>query len=143
MPLYPQTVPAAIHNGSVVGNAAFWVYRGGSFPLANDPPGQAQPNSEFPGIWAWPFNQWVTVLYHVRGGTDGDGNTLFRVWVDWDGTKKVNDYIKIWDQPTVNLSYGDGFPFGHNAIIASGYMNGQSFSQDIWQRYDPAPMGQI
>lgn len=131
-----EIVTKSLHNGSVVGSAAFFVYRSGGVALSSDPPGGAQPNSEFPGYWAWPFNQWVTLLYHVRGGLNGNADTLFEVWVDWDGTKKVNDYIKIWDQPTVRLPYGTGFPFGHNAIIASGYMNGANFSQDIWQRYD-------
>ena len=138
-----EIVTKSLHNGSVVGDAVFFVYRGGGFPLASDPPGGAQPNRESSlftanseGYWAWPFNEWVTVLYHVRGGLNGGGDTLFRVWVDWDGTKKVNHYIKVWDQPTVDLSYGSNFPFGHNAIIASGYMNGANFSQDIWQRYD-------
>jgi hypothetical protein len=87
------------------------------------------------------------VLYRIQGGTNANGelpsdagdpsgnpDTLVQVWVDWDGTRKIGQYIKIWDQPTVRL------PFdvigGHNAIIASGYMNGQAFSQDIWQRYD-------
>jgi hypothetical protein len=133
-----EIVTKSLHNGSSVGDAVFFVYRGGSFPLSGDPPGRVQPNSEYTGddFWRWPFNEWVTLLYHVKGGLDGNSDTLFQVWVDWDGNRKVNEYIKIWDQPTVDLSYGDGFPFGHNAIIASGYMNGANFSQDIWQRYD-------
>lgn len=133
-----EIVTKSLHNGSVVGDAAFFVYRSGGIALSSDPPGSSQPNSEYQRsrYWAWPFNEWVTVLYHVRNGLNSNEDTLFQVWVDWDGTQKVNDYIKIWDQPTVDLSFASGFPFGHNAIIASGYMNGANFSQDIWQRYD-------
>jgi hypothetical protein len=133
-----EIVTKSLHNGSAVGNSVFFVYRSGGTPLANDPPGKAQPNSEYTGddYWRWPFGQWVTVLYHVKGGRNGSPDTLFQVWVDWDGSRKVNDYIKIWDQPTVALPYDGAFPFGHNAVIASGYMNGANFSQDIWQRYD-------
>jgi hypothetical protein len=103
--------------------------------------------------WTWPLNEWVTVLYRIVGGTNAGGelpgdpggpsgnpDTHVQVWVDWDGTRKTNSYIKIWDQPTVRLPFDS--VGGHNAIIASGYMNGKTFSQDIWQRVDQVILSQ-
>jgi len=139
-----EIVTKSHHDGVTAGEGTFFVYRGGGTALSSDPPNEVQPGREsnlyttsnHNGYWIWPYGQWVTVLYHVRNGLNSNTDTLFQVWVDWDGTQKVDSFIKIWDQPTVDLSFDSAFPFGHNALIASGYMNKASFSQDIWQRYD-------
>lgn len=128
-------------------NPQFTMYRSGSPGLWQDPPGVNQPNSELDYIWNWPYGQWVTVMYHIKGGTNANGelpsdpgspsgnpDTLVEVWVDTVGGVKQPFFTKIWDQPTVRLPFD--IHGGHNAIICSGYMNGLEFTSDSYHRYD-------
>lgn len=123
------------------GSRAFYMYRAGSPPLYSDSPGSGthghQPGNatgmvgdgrcrldnnggRLPNCWNWPSTaEWITLLYHVRPGSNGGGNTLVEVWeADWGETT----YRKLWYQPGVNLSYS--VQNGHNALIFSSYMNG-------------------
>lgn len=141
-------------------NNYFRMYRSVGPALATDSPGIAvhgdQPGTQFGTVgdgvcrldnnggrrancWFWPTDgSWTTILFHVRpgtstgalGSTSGNNDTLVEVWVAPAG---VTSYIKIWDQPTVDLVF-DSF-HGHNAIIASIYHNGDSMT-DFWHRYD-------
>jgi hypothetical protein len=132
----------------------FSMYRSVSPSLASDPPGVAthgdQPGTAFGAVgngvcrfdnnggrlancWAWPATaQWVTMLWHVRNGTNGGGNTLVRVFVAEEGATK---YTKIWDQPGVDLPFDADHPFGHNALICSIYHNGDSMPVQFYHRY--------
>lgn len=85
--------------------------------------------------WYWPLGEWVTLLYHVRLGTDDDPNTLLEVWFAEDGDTQ---YTRLWSQSNVPMPFTTGVPFGHNAMIASGYMNGTeaSINTDFYHRYD-------
>lgn len=135
----------------------FSMYRSGSPSLAgDDPSGLSQVGGEYnggscrwygpgwsasdlTGCWAWPQDEWVTLKFYVKPGLDSGNDTIVRVWTDWNPIlgAKVNSWIKIWDQTTVDLYYLAGKPFGQNALILTAYMNGaqQTMATDIYHRY--------
>lgn len=120
------------------------LYRSGSPGLDSDDPGdERQPGNSMglchttptavnTGCFFTPQDVWFTFLYHITNGTDGGNDTRVEMWVARDGE---TSYTKIWDQSNVDLPFGSGHPFGHNALICSGYMNGQTFSADVYHRY--------
>ena len=140
--------------GQPAGYNWFLMYRSGGPPISQDGgDGTNQPNSDY-GVCDWPLNHspgpwdtgcwawtgsdpvpnpvgWDTLLYHVRPGLNSGNDTVVTVWVAKPGETA---YTKIWDQNDVDL------PFetveGHNALIASGYMNGLNLATDIYHRYD-------
>ena len=83
--------------------------------------------------WAWPAGQWATVMWRIRNGTSGGGNTLVEVWVAAPGQKQ---FTKIWSQPGVDLPFDPDYPQGHNALICSIYHNGENMPQQFYHRYD-------
>ena len=118
----------------------FSMYRSVSPPLEGDtPPGRNnQPGSDL-GFCDWPgqvsncwsrSDGWDTFLYRIRHGLDSNSDTIVQVWAAHPGE---TEYTKIWDQDTVDLPFQS--VEGHNALICSGYMNGQDFSTDIFHRY--------
>lgn len=132
----------------------FSMYRSGSPPIAGDHAVsglrqiggeynggvcRSSPTVDSSGCWFWPTDEtsegagdYVTLLYHIVPGTDGGNNTLVEVWkAEWGETS----YTRIWRQSDVDLPFGVGFPFGHNAIICSGYQNEISFTEEVWHRY--------
>lgn len=142
------------------GKNYFSMYRSVSPSLASDSPGVSvhgdQPGTQFgsagDGIcrfdnsggrlancWSWPANKWVTVLWHIRNGTQsgslGSGNanndTLVEVWVAEEG---VTTYTKIWGQAGVDLPFD--MQYGHNALICSIYHNGENMPVQFYHRYD-------
>jgi hypothetical protein len=136
------------------GRNLFSMYRSGSPPIASDAAVsglrqiggeynggvcRSSPTVDSSGCWFWPTDEtspgagrYVTLLYQIIPGTDGGDDTIVRVWkAEWGETS----YTKIWDQSDVDLPFGVGFPFGHNAIICSGYQNNISFSEPVWHRY--------
>jgi len=131
------TESGEIHSGSQY----FSLYRSGSPPLESDTPGNAnQPGNE-DGFCDWPgtlgpcwsySGGWDTLLYHIVPGINSGGDTVVQVWAAHPGE---TSYTKIWDQNDVNLPFGSGNPFGHNALICSIYENGKSFSSDVYHRY--------
>lgn len=131
---------------------------GGSGPYSS-----LQPGSQFaspPTYWNWPLDEWVTVLIRVVCGrhTAGDApnvatgfkETGITVWVARAG---ATTYTKIWDKADYVITYGSGsdrLPWGWNAFIPSGYMNGvaaaagagwtQRFTQIVFSRSNiPCP----
>lgn len=137
-----------ISNKPVGGKNMFWLYRSVSPPLTQDWPRQgSQPGSEVhannggdrcdfgTGATAncWAFSGgWDTLLYHIRPGLDDNADTLVQVWAAHPGE---TEYTKIWDQPNVDLPFGDGYPQGHNALICAGYLNGIDTGSGIYHRY--------
>lgn len=136
------------------GRNLFSMYRSGSPPIADDASVsglrqvggeynggvcRSSPTVDHSGCWFWPTDEtspgaghYVTLLYHIVPGTDSGDNTLVEVWkAEWGETS----YTRIWRQGDVDLPFGVGFPFGHNAIICSGYQNQISFSEPVWHRY--------
>jgi hypothetical protein len=146
-------------NGSVYPNDLYdWVAlysaTGGSRPLNQWPPGTVaqgnQPNSSFgycrfdgtgdPANDCWGFtgDAWDTMLYHIVAGQGGVDNTVLEIWVARAGE---TDYVKIWDQPNIPLSYEDGSArptpgaLGYNAIIMSIYQNGNAPVSEFYYRW--------
>lgn len=143
------------------GRNMFSMYRSMSPELSRDWPGRGdQPGTDLRGrfggscefgalstraCWAY-SGGWDTLLYHVRPGLDGGADTLVQVWAAHPGEKS---YTKIWDQPNVNLSFGTRHPYGHNALICSGYLNKIDTGPGVFHRYaqivfslDPIPCPQ-
>ena len=83
--------------------------------------------------WAWPAGQWATIMWRIRNGTSGGGNTLVEVWAAAPGQKQ---FTKIWSQPGVDLPFDPDYPQGHNALICSIYHNGENMPQQFYHRYD-------
>lgn len=136
------------------GRNLFSMYRSVSPPLADDHAVsglrqiggeylggvcRSSPTVDSTGCWFWPTDEtsegegrYVTILKQVIPGTDSGGDTVVRVWkAEWGETS----YTKIWDQDDVDLPYAAGHPFGHNAIICSGYQNQIDFTEEVWHRY--------
>jgi hypothetical protein len=142
------------------GNNYFSMYRSVSPSLASDPPGVSvhgdQPGTRYGSVgdgicrfddsggrrancWFWPVNEWVTLLWHIRNGTQsnplGQGgannDTLVEVWMARAGQ---TSYMKIWDQPNVDLPFD--VQYGHNAVICSIYHNGENMPLQFYHRYD-------
>jgi hypothetical protein len=86
--------------------------------------------------WSWPMGKWVTILYRVKAGkgnvVNGDVETNTEVEV-WKAEEGETQYTRIFLNPNVQLPFQ--FLQGHNAVICSGYMNGQTFSHGFYQRY--------
>jgi hypothetical protein len=82
--------------------------------------------------WAFPTDQWVTLLYHVVLGTDSGSNTTVEVSACEPGQSV---YRQIWRQTTVNLPYSSGRARAHSALIISQYMNGQNFGTPFTHRF--------
>jgi len=87
------------------------------------------------GCWLFNGGEWVTFLYHLIPGTDGDKNTLFEVFVARQGETQ---YETIFTQMnTINFSEtSTGHPKGYNSFQPSNYMNSQATSVAWYQRYD-------
>lgn len=85
--------------------------------------------------WEYSDAQWVTWLYHVVPGTDGDKNTLFEAFVARPGQTRYETVFSA--QNTMNFSEAStGHPKGYNSFQPSNYMNNQSTSRQWYQRYD-------
>ena len=107
-----------------------------------------QPGSQFaapPTYWDWPYDEWVTVLWHLIPGRNNIGNnpnvstgfkdTGIQIWVARAG---VTSYTKIWDKQNYVWTFGetgDPSPWGWNCFIPSGYMNGVPASVTWTQKY--------
>lgn len=85
--------------------------------------------------WLYEDNQWVTWLYHLVPGTDGQKNTLFEAFAARPG---ATEYETVFSQlNTINFSEtSTGHPKGYNAFQPSNYMNNQRTSVEWYQRYD-------
>jgi hypothetical protein len=108
-------------------NRDFMAYRSGSPPLEPS----KQSGSEISGFWAWPADEWVTVLYQVVPGREGVAETVFKVWVARAG---ATNYTRIWDTRVVPLSFD--YNNGQNALILSSYMNGVTSPAAWFTRFD-------
>jgi chitodextrinase len=129
----------------------FQMYRSGGTGLVDDDPTssrqvgtslgtcQTSPTVVSSGCWFTPNDEtsegagnFFTLLYEVHPGHDNGDDTIVRVWkADWGETS----YTKIWDQSDVDLFYEPDRPFGHNALICSGYQNQIVFTEEIYHRY--------
>lgn len=87
------------------------------------------------GCWLFNDGEWVTFLYHLVPGTDGNKDTLFEVFVARQGE---TEYETLFSQMnTINFSdTSTGHPQGYNSFQPSNYMNGQSTTVQWYQRYD-------
>ncbi|MEM7763811.1 MAG: hypothetical protein AAF290_06990 [Pseudomonadota bacterium] len=110
---------------------------GGSMGVDN---GTKQPGSDYDRCtqggpcWEYADAQWVTWLYHLVPGTDGDRNTLFEAFVARPGE---TSYETVFSQMnTINFSDTPRHPKGYNAFQPSNYMNGQATTVAWYQRYD-------
>lgn len=136
------------------GQNYFRMYRSVSPPLDGDAPGVSvhgnQPGTEYGTVgdgvcrvdnsggrltncWHWPSGQWATVLWRIRNGTSGGNNTLVEVWVAGPGQTQ---YVKIWNQPGVDLPFDANHPNGQNALICSIYQNARNMPRQFYHRYD-------
>jgi hypothetical protein len=81
--------------------------------------------------WYWPPDQWVTVLWHIRPGTNantfvysnsntaaGNSDTLIEVYVAAQG---VQNYTRIWYQPNADIPFD--VHWGHQVLYLSTYCN--------------------
>ncbi len=127
-------------SGSTYGGINYFsMYRSGSPPLEADTSGGAnQPGSDL-GFCDWPASVgacwswsggWDTLLYRVVPGLNSNNDTIVQVYAAHPGETQ---YTKIWDQNDVDLPYET--IEGHGALICSSYMNGFTFSRDIYHRY--------
>jgi hypothetical protein len=116
----------------------------------NQPGGVYNDSCIYPGsintCWAWPANQWVTILIHVipgehngdatapsfsdMYGTTGKKNTGIQVWTDWNHQtqQRQSSYIKIWEKLDYAWSYDSTVPAygnqkGFNIVTFSSYKN--------------------
>lgn len=121
----------------------FSMYRSGSPPLEDDSPGEGnQPGNErgtcdFGSApkTCWAFSGgWDTLLYHIVPGLGGedreDPSTVIEVFAAHPGE---TSYTKIWDQQRAAVPFD--VVWGHNALICSGYENGQDFVSDAYKRW--------
>jgi hypothetical protein len=96
--------------------------------------------------WAYPLNEWVTVLVHIRAGHHASSanlnntawrDTQFEILVARAG---ATQYTSVYSKNDFVIDYGesgDPKPWGWNAFIASGYMNGVAAIGGGWQqRFD-------
>jgi hypothetical protein len=147
-----------VHSGHPIsGRNYLAMYRSVSPGLASDAPGVSvhgnQPGTSLgngicrfdntsglrANCWYWPENEWVTVLWHIRNGTmsgplgsgSANGDTLVEVSVARAG---ATSYTPIWRQPGVDLPFD--VQYGHNALIASIYHNGENMPVAFYHRYD-------
>ena len=139
-----EIVTVAMQDGNVSGSPFnfFSMYRSGSPPLTNDEPGPENQvdgdlgfcdwPTDIAGCWYYPDDEWCTLLYHVTPMRNSDGQTRVRVWAQKPGE---TEYTQIWNQRTVNLGYGAGEPFGHNALICSGYQQ-TTMPTTVTQKWD-------
>jgi len=115
---------------------------GGSMGLPNGVNGK-QPGGDYAscsldttnGCWVYTGGEWVTWLYHLVPGTDGDRNTLFEAFVARPGQRSYETVFS--HQNTINFSATTtGHPQGYNSFQPSNYMNGQTTTVAWYQRYD-------
>ena len=106
-----------------LGDELLKVYRSVSPGLWLDPPYEYQPGSEFSGSWDWPYDQWVTLLYHVRGGTNANGQLPTDpgdpriVDDDGDGNPGITVSIKVTDDLTGELYIARREIFAYEAFL--------------------------
>ncbi len=89
--------------------------------------------------WEWPLGQWATILFHVKPGTmhgalgsgsaNADPNTVFEAWGAKPGE---TSYTQICSVTNCTLPFD--VQWGHNALIASIYQNGNNMTQ-FYQRF--------
>jgi hypothetical protein len=129
--------------GAVDGVNYFSMYRSGSPPLEDDSPGDGnQPGnergrcdygSEPESCWAF-SGGWDTLLYRIVPGLGGgdveDPSTVIEVYAAYPGE---TEYSKIWDQQRAAVPYD--VVWGHNALLCSGYENGQELVADAYKRW--------
>lgn len=129
--------------GAVPGANYFSMYRSGSPPLEDDSPGEGnQPGNEL-GFCTFGDQHepcfrysggWDTFLFHIVPGLGGDDradpSTVIEVYAAHPGE---TSYTKIWDQPNAAVPFD--VIWGHNALLCSGYENGQSFVVDAYKRW--------
>lgn len=143
-----QTLNQEIVHQNMQDRSSLWYTNFGSSPDTGGSMGvnggTKQPGSDYTacgtqggGAGCWLFNggEWVTFLYHVVPGTDGEKNTLFEVFAARQG---VTQYETIFSQQnTINFSdTSTGHPQGYNSFQPSNYMNNQNTSVSWYQRYD-------
>lgn len=126
----------------------------GDLPLAQHDPGVSvhgdQPNTEYGTVgdglcrydnsggrlancWHYPaVADWVTLMWHVRPGTNNGNDTLIEVFAAKRGEKT---FTRIWYQPNADLLYDRDHPQGHNAVHLSTYLNGLQ-GDEMYHRYD-------
>ena len=95
--------------------------------------GSRNPSS----CWAWPTDQWVTVLVRVVPGHGvanawGSADNGIQVWVAAAG---ATSYTKIWDKLNYQMYFSGAKPLGWNAFQPSTYLNGQNAPQAFSHRY--------
>ena len=139
------TVFSQYHHGHVGAAGAAW-------PMEQEPPGISVHGNQ-PGItpgpvgdgvcrfdndggrlancWNWPVDEWCTVMWHIRHGHYEVADTLVEVFAARYGE---TTFTKIWSE-TFAVSFHDGYPYGHNAMILSCYTNGINMSA-FTERYD-------
>lgn len=132
----------------------FSMYHAGSPSLEDVPSGTgSQPGTQFNTVgdgkcwfdnrsgqlancWQWPLGQWVTVMWHLKPGTQTGGlggtsnnDTLIEVRVCPDGQNK---WTTIWNNPSSPMQFD--IHYGWNAIMCSVYHNGGIMTQ-FFHRY--------
>lgn len=125
-------------SGDAGGSATVGDQVGGSIGLIGEPTSRAicrfnNTDGKRANCWAWPdAAEWVTLLYHIRPGLDSGNDTLIQVFVAEFGDLV---YRRIWHQTNVDLPYGAGRPFGHNAVICSSFTNGLNVGTAFYHRW--------
>ena len=87
------------------------------------------------------FDEWATYLVHVvpgdevedAGSDQGGSNTRVNVYRYRAGDA---GYTHIFARNDLAIDYSNAYRKAWNAIILSGYFNGQSFPHEFYQRYD-------
>lgn len=140
-----QTLTQEIVTMNRVNRQAQWYTAFGSSPDTGGAMGvrggTKQPGGDYAqcgtggDCWTYADNQWVTWLYHLIPGTDGNKDTLFEAFVARPGQ---TSYETVFSQlNTMWFSEAtSGHPKGYNSFQPSNYMNGQSSSVQWFQRYD-------
>jgi len=140
----------------------FDMYRSGSPPLWGDPPGLAvqgnQPGTQWghtgDGIcsldnsnghnvancWSYPLGQWITLMYHFKGGTmtgalgsqTPNSDTTIQVYAALPGEAA---FTRIWSQQNVPLPFDHWW--GHNAVHFTNWLEngGSGIDTQFYQRW--------
>lgn len=123
------------------------IYSGGSGTFRNEllPTQPSPPYGEKPKHY---FDEWVEYLVHVVPGSESEGaqsdpsegdssptygNTRLNVWQRRAG---AIGYTHIFSQNRVAIDYQNAYSKAWNAIIMSGYFNGQTYTVPFTQKFD-------
>lgn len=88
--------------------------------------------------WAFPLDEWVTVLFHITpghgnyGDYNGPADNGIEIWAARNGE---TSYTKVYDKKDYRIQFDSSKPKAWNAFMLSGYMNNVPAATGWYHRY--------